>query len=139
VNEITEINNFKWQSLLEYLNVSIKGLLAMSDEVKGDAAESLQRDLAHLRCCLPFVLAMQDRQDMQGIIPTMSAGIIRLRCRPSKGSQVSSKDFAWVRPLEEGKFEVVGLDHNNLPEVLWKVEGDLNQTVEKIWELVRKL
>jgi len=78
---------------------------------------------------------------MQLVTPQFSLGIIRLSCRQCDDNQACTDDFAWITSREEGKYELSRIDIGKTKsfEPLWKFEGDLSQTAQKIKELVYEL
>ena len=149
MKKVNETSGYTWQSLLEYFETQIASILDSLNSINDDTPENLaiklkeisHRQLNLLRWYLPLVIEMRHCEDMQLVTPVFGVGIIRLSCRQCDDNQARSDDFAWITSREEGKYELSRIDIGKTKsfEPLWKFEGDLIQTVEKIKELVHEL
>jgi hypothetical protein len=147
VNE--NIGSYSWQTLQDYIERRVAGLLDSLGKIDPDAPPDLakemremaQRQLKVLNRSLPLVTEMQHRENMQVIIPIMSLDMIRLGCRQCGESQVRSADFAWITPIGEEIYHLVrsGFQETGEYGALWTFEGNLRQIVEKVEELVDEL
>ncbi len=144
---ISDINDFTWQSLYEYIERRISGVLDVLQRINMDSqandlspmSESLERQLDLLRWCLPLVSEMQKKENLQVICPIMSLELIRLRCRSQHDSQVHSSDFAWITPIADGIYQLVQREVNNSEtKTPLSMEGNIFQIIEKVELLVKE-
>ena len=143
------IDEYTWQSLQEYIERLIAGLLDSLAKIDSDTPPDLvnrleemaQQELGVLNQSLHLVVEMQRRESIQLVIPIMGVEMIRLRCRQCRDGQVRPADFAWILPVGEQVYKLVRLEFKETGEYgeLWTFEGDLQQTAEKIEELVDEL
>jgi hypothetical protein len=140
------IDEYTWQSLQDYIERLLAGLLDTLARIKADTSpdhldrveEMAQRKLEALNKSLLLVVEMRRREKVRLVVPIMSIGMIRLRCRQWGGSRTRLTDFAWVAPVGEETYRLVRLGFKKTGEYgeLETFEGDLQQTAEKIEELV---
>ena len=145
----SEFEELTWQSLYEYIERRIVGVLNGLQLIENDKSvssytqtkASLEHDLDLLRWYLPLVKKMQSKEIMQVVCPIMSIGLIRLRYRPQHNSQVSLPDFAWIAAIADDRYSLVRVKVSKPEglEKLWSFEGDLVQIVEKIENLVKEI
>ncbi len=136
-----DIDNFTWQSLLEYIERRITGTRnavqmikenMRLDESSSQATKGLEHQLELLQWCIPLVKELQTKESLQNICPIMSLEIIRLRCRRQIDGQTFSSDFVWILPIADGRFNIKQEDTQSF-------EGNLRQTVEVIERLVKEM
>jgi hypothetical protein len=142
------IDEYTWQSLQDYIERRITGLLDSLAMINSDTPPDLvnratamaQQQLEVLNRSLSLVVEMQHRGDTLLVIPIMSLDMIRLGCRQC-GDEVRSADFAWIEPVGEGVYKFVRLGFKETGEYgeIWTSKGDLEQTAEKIKKLVDEL
>src|SRR6266540_1525257 len=126
---IFELDDFTWQTLYEYIERRIAGVLDTLQLIRMDSqassfahmSESQQHQLNLLRSCLPLVREMQSKEDLQMICPIMSVDLIHLRCRSQPNHQVSSSDFAWITPIAEERYSLMRIEtkESEAGEILW--------------------
>jgi len=143
-----ELDEFTWQTLYEYIQRRIAGVLDTLQLINKDSQgnnfahmrESLERQQDLLQWCIPLVREMQKRENMQAICPIMSLELIRLRCRSQYDNQVQSSDFAWITPIADGMYKLVRREVNNSEaKAPWSMEGNVSQIIEKVEILVKEV
>ena len=137
-----ELSNFNWQTLIEYIESRLAGILDILNEdtfnkLDSELKESLHKQLNRLQRQLDLVVEIQNQNYLEFVIPIMSVDIIRLGCRKSDDNQVRTPEFAWIFPFEEGKYEVALIESKENKEVepLLYFKGNLNETIEALKEL----
>ena len=146
----SEPEDFTWQTLYEYIERRIAGVLKALQFLREDPRLNnlseahtigLVRELEMLRQCLALVIEMQSRESLQDICPMLSLNIIRLRCRHQYAEQDDSLEFAWISPIEEGRYSLVPLRMNEFHESGQRTsfEADLNQIVAEVEKLVKEV
>jgi hypothetical protein len=144
---ITDINDFTWQSLYEYIERRIAGAQNVIQMIKENTRpneptqpiKGLEHQIELLQWCIPLVKELQTRESLQNICPIMSLEIIRLRCRRKNDGQVYSSDFAWISPIADGRFNIRQINSEKSNDDILLFEGDLRQTVEKVEKLVEEI
>ena len=145
----SEPEDFTWQTLYEYIERRIadvlKALQFLREDLRlnnvGEAHTiGLERELEMLRQCSALVIEMQSREALQGICPILSLNIIRLRCRHQYADQEDSLEFAWISPIEEGRYSLAQLRMNEFHESGQRplFEADLTQIVAEVEKLVKE-
>jgi hypothetical protein len=145
----SEINDFTWQSLHEYIERRIAGVLNVLQSLRDDPrlqnlderyTTSFERELEMLRQCLALVIEMQSRESLQDISPILSLNIIRLRCRYRYVEQDGFLEFAWISPIAERKYSLVKIGMNESPESgrPHSIDADLIQIVQEVEKLVKE-
>jgi hypothetical protein len=145
----SEISEYTWQTLYEYIERRITGVLKALQLLREDARlknldevhiTAFERELAMLRGYLPLVRAMQNRENLKSIRPIMSLGTIRLLCRPKHTPQENFMELAWISPIADGRYSLVRLEviESQEPEEPNSFEVDLIQIVEEVEILVKE-
>jgi hypothetical protein len=147
----TELSEYTWQTLYEYIERRIAGLLHALQFLKDPRLQNVDEAQAHtagferqlemLRSCLPLVSEMQNRENLQDICPVMSLNIIRLQCRHRHDKQDGFLEFAWISPIAEGRYSLkkIGTNESQGSGNLQSIEADLTQIVEEVEQLVKAI
>ena len=143
----SEVSDYTWQTLHEYIERRIAGVLHALQFLREDPrlqnvseahTTGFERELEMLRSCLPLVREMQNRENLQNISPFMSLNWIRLRCRPWHAEQDDILEFAWISPIAEGRYSLVRMSESQESEKLPSFDADLMQIVEEVEKLVKE-
>ncbi len=145
----SEFGNYTWQSLRDYVDRRITGLLDTITEINQkfprDQAASMKKglrsQLEYLYWCVPLVNEFQRREDMQLISPLMSLDAIRLSCFQCIDDKVRLVEFAMIGARKEGLYRVVRVESSEGKKHKAQVlcEGSLEQTVEAVRKIVEQI
>ena len=146
----SELNDFTWQSLYEYIERRITGTLKALKLVREDPRlanvdeiypASFERELEMLRQCLALVTEIQGRESLSDLSPILSLNIIRLRCRHRHVEQGDYVEFAWISPIGDGRYTLrqLGINESEELEKLNSFDADLVQIVEHVEKLVKEI
>jgi hypothetical protein len=146
----SEPEDFTWQTLYEYIERRIAGVLKALQFVKEDPrltnvdetySMRFERELKMLRQCLALVIEMQSRESLQELCPILSLNIIRLRCRHQHAEQDDSLEFAWISLIGEGRYSLqrMGINESQEPTRPDSFDADLLKIVEQVEKLVKEI
>jgi hypothetical protein len=142
-------SEFTWQSLDEYIERRIAGVLNVLQSLRDDPrlqnlderyTTSFKRELEMLRQCLALANEMKSRESLQDLSPILSLNSIRLRCRYRQVEEDGFLEFAWVSPIAEGQYSLVkiGMNESAKSGEPHSIDADLIQIVQEVEKLVKE-